>query len=776
VISSALAAAWSFDGWTLLALAISAFFYVRGMRVLRDEGSLHVSRARAGCFGLGLFALFVAVASPLDGLSEVSLLAHMIQHWLLMMVAPPLLWLGAPTVPILRGLPTGWLHGGVGPLLARPAMRRALRTLAHPAIATSLLALTLLVWHLPPMYELALRAPVWHDVEHASFFWSALLFWHPVIEPWPARRGERPMAVILQLLGFMLFSGVFSATFAFSSEVFYPTYAAAPRIGSMSALIDQQSAGAFMWLAGSLPMAIAAVVHVVDWLGPRDRRPRRPRVLQRWHSVDGGSHLAGARLRRLVARRRWLQRGMWVGAVAIVLDGFFGPQTPSGSNLAGVLPWTWWRPFVVLALILAGNLFCGVCPFISTRDLAGRLFGNRLVWPRAFHGPRALHGPQALHGPRALDRPRALDWKRVLGGRSVAAVLFVLYLWSYEVFGVWDSPFWTAWVIVGYFGAAFVIEGVFARGTFCRHVCPIGQFQFIGSAISPRTIGPADPAVCADCTTHDCVRGNAERAGCPTGLFIPTKSGGLDCTLCLDCAQACPHENVGWRPVARGQSIGVGRSLRSAPGLDLTAMSALFVFGAFVNAAAMVAPIESLRASLADRLPDVWAEAVFALVLALALTALPAMLVLGAAFASRRVAQSRLDWRAVAGRFVPSLIPLGVAMWLAHFGLHWLADPGGLILAAGRAFDDAVPGGVSSSGVAVPGASMSAPLYSPELWILAVGLVVSVAVGWRLARRTEPGRRVALRLVGPWALLAIALHLFGVWILVQPMAMRGMVM
>lgn len=746
MISSALTAAWSFDGWTLLALIVSAFLYGRGMRALRGEGSLHVSRVRAGSFGLGLIAVFVAVASPLDGQAEISLLAHMIQHWLLMMVAPPLLWLGAPAVPLLRGLPTGWLHGGVGPVLAWPPIRRTLRTLSRPEVATPLLAATLLAWHWPSMYELALRAPVWHDVEHACFFWTALVFWYPIVEPWPARRGERPMAAILQLLGFMLYSGIFSATFAFSGEVFYPTYATAPRLGGVSALVDQQAAGAFMWLAGSLPMAIAAVVRVVAWLGPRKTRARTPLAASRSLSRARVPRLAGARLRSLVLRRRWLQRGLALAALAIVLDGFFGPQIPSGSNLAGVLPWTWWRPFVVLALLLAGNLFCGVCPFVSTRNLAGRLFGNRLAWPRA------------------------------LGGRGLAAALFVLYLWSYEVFGVWDSPFWTAWVIVGYFAAAFVIEGVFPRGTFCRHVCPIGQFQFIGSAISPRSIGPVDPSVCADCTTHDCVRGHAERAGCPTGLFIPTKSGGLDCTLCLDCAQACPHENVAWRPVPRGQALGVGRSLRSAVPLDLTAMTALFVFGAFVNAAAMVAPVESLRVSLADRLPPSWAEVVFALALAGALTALPALLVFGAAFASGRAAPARLGWRVAAGRFVPSLVPLGVAMWLAHFGVHWLADPGGLIPALRRAFDDVMSGGGSSSAAALVGASMSAPVYSPELWILAVGLVASGAVGWRLARETGPRRDAALRGFAPWALLAIALHLFGVWILVQPMAMRGMVM
>ena len=86
----------------------------------------------------------------------------------------------------LRGLPTGGLRAVVGPVLARPAIRRSLRALASPALATPLLAATLLMWHLPAMYEGAFRDPLWHDLEHASFFWVSLLSWHPVIAPWPA--------------------------------------------------------------------------------------------------------------------------------------------------------------------------------------------------------------------------------------------------------------------------------------------------------------------------------------------------------------------------------------------------------------------------------------------------------------------------------------------------------------------------------------------------------------------------------------------------------------
>ena len=124
--------------------------------------------------------------------------------------------------------------------------------------------------------------------------------------------------------------------------------------------------------------------------------------------------------------------------------------------------------------------------------------------------------------------------------------LLVLFLWAYEAFSLWDSPWWTAWIAVGYFVAAFVIDGFFRDAAFCKYVCPIGQFNFVQSLVSPLEVKVRDAAVCATCRTKDCIRGrDGEFAGCELHLFQPRKSGNMDCTFCLDCIHACPHENVG---------------------------------------------------------------------------------------------------------------------------------------------------------------------------------------------------------------------------------------
>ena len=83
----------------------------------------------------------------------------------------------------------------------------------------------------------------------------------------------------------------------------------------------------------------------------------------------------------------------------------------------------------------------------------------------------------------------------------------------YELFDLWNSPWWTAWLIVGYFVAALVIDGVFKHATFCKFVCPIGQFNFVASTVSPLEVKVRDLDVCTRCGTKDCIRGRRDVGG-----------------------------------------------------------------------------------------------------------------------------------------------------------------------------------------------------------------------------------------------------------------------
>ena len=743
--------------------------YLRGFRALARQLPQRFPPWRRNCFLAGVAVLGLALVSPLDAFADLLLQVHMAQHWLLMMVAPPLLWLSAPAVPLLRGLPRGWLRRGLGPFLRWPALRSALRFLTRPAVAWPVWALTTLVWHWPPAYEAALRSSDWHDFEHASFVAAALLFWYPVVAPWPERQGPRPARVIYLALA-AVFNTVFSAAFAFSTRVFYPAYLDAPRPWGIEALADQNAAGAFLWVAASLVMLGAMVVVIVSLLEPAGRRgARRAAPATRRSPPAGAWGRAWTPLARgwrgAWARRPWqsralrraLQWAMLLLAAAIVADGLLGPQRPSALNLAGVLPWTYWRGLAVVALLVFGNVFCAVCPFTLPRSLAGRFLRPRLRWPAA------------------------------LSGKWLAVGLFALYLWAYEAFALWDSPWWTAWIVVGYFAACFAVDALFSRGRFCRHVCPIGQFHFVHAGVSPTEVRALDAATCASCTTHDCLRGNASLPGCPTDLFLPAKSGGADCTGCLDCVRACPHDNADVALLAPGSALGRGRPPRPerGTGLDGAALILLLCFGAFANAAGMLAPVSAWERSLATALGASPLPALSAW-LGAALLLAPPLLAVACAALGRLLAGAEVPLRELVARMAPSLVPVGFSMWLAHFGFHLIMGLDSAVPAVTRAAADLglarsaglpVGDGMDMDTLIGMGTGPSAgTLESLEITALGVGLVMSVAVAWRLAREILPPPRRAFWVALPWTLLAASLYAVGVWIFLQPMEMRGMVM
>src|SRR4029077_2596120 len=195
---------------------------------------------------------------------------------------------------------------------------------------------------------------------------------------------------------------------------------------------------------------------------------------------------------------------------------------------------------------------------------------------------------------------------RWLRSKWLAVLLLGVFLWAYEAFALWDSPWWTAWIALGYFVAAFVVDGFFRGAAFCKYVCPIGQFNFVQSLVSPLEVSIRDPEVCAACDTKDCIRGGNGVPGCELNLFQPRKASNMDCTFCLDCIHACPHDNIGILAETPGGELWRDR-LRSGLGRfgtrpDLAALIVVLVFGAFANAAGMVAPVLEWQGQLASQL------------------------------------------------------------------------------------------------------------------------------------------------------------------------------
>ncbi len=248
-------------------LALVAAIYVRGWEQIRRTRPAQFPAWRLACFLGGIFALFVAVASPLDTFSESLLFMHMAQHFVLISIAPPLLIFGAPVVPMLRGLPR-WLIRVLRPLFVTRALPAAGRFLTRPRVAWLAMAAAYIGWHVPRAYEFALASENWHNFEHACFFFTNLMFWWPVIRPWPFRSSQSRWMLIPYLLLADIVNTVISAALCFAGQLLYPSYAAVARPFGLSALNDQIGAGAFMWVCGTMVYLIPAVVIVARLLSP----------------------------------------------------------------------------------------------------------------------------------------------------------------------------------------------------------------------------------------------------------------------------------------------------------------------------------------------------------------------------------------------------------------------------------------------------------------------------------------------------------------------------
>ena len=150
---------WSLPVWPTMALVATAIVYARGWQALHEQMPERFVAARLVAFLGGLAAVFVAVASPLDAFAGLLLQVHMAQHLLLLMIAPPLLWLGAPALPLMRGLPQHLAKHGIGSLSRLAASAARVRALVHPVVSWMVFTVTLVAWHLPGPYQLALRSP-----------------------------------------------------------------------------------------------------------------------------------------------------------------------------------------------------------------------------------------------------------------------------------------------------------------------------------------------------------------------------------------------------------------------------------------------------------------------------------------------------------------------------------------------------------------------------------------------------------------------------------------
>jgi polyferredoxin len=459
------------------------------------------------------------------------------------------------------------------------------------------------------------------------------------------------------------------------------------------------------------------------------------------------------RLLRWRHARITLQLGLLAAAAIVVLHGLAGPDF-APANLATVLTWVHYRGLLVIALLAAGNFFCAGCPFVLVRD-----------------GARRLHAPTRL-------------WPRRLRGKWIAVLLFAGVLFAYELFDLWALPRGTAYLVLAYFVGALAVDTVFKGATFCKHLCPIGQFNFIASTMSPLELKIRRPAACQACQTSDCISGRRSpgnrhatvQRGCELGLFLPGKVGNMDCTFCLDCVQACPHDNIaialrtpGIELVDPRRRSGIGR-LVNRP--DIALLAVLFAFGALLNAFAMIAPVRHVERWLSEAIGTLSEALVLGCIFILGLGVAPLLMLSAAAGVTRLLAADpAVPVRRILVRYAYGLVPFGFGMWLAHYGFHLLTGALTVVPVTQGAAVDLL--GWAALGDPLWGwAGMRPGAVLPiQLGCVLLGTAGSIVVIYLISLDDYPQRSTRATL--PWAVVVTLLAAAAIWVLFQPMEMRG---
>lgn len=281
---------WREAGWVLdlpaVAVALGlATLYLRGS-VGRQGQAGSRARARRLLFLSGIAVVLVASLSPVASLSEALFSAHMIQHLLFVIVAAPLLAAGRPFTTVRRALPPGPRHALAVTARRTRRWRRRLGDVPPVLLATATHVAAIWIWHVPVVYDAAVRSPALHLVEHATFLGAGVWFWSEVFQA--SRRGRRSQALTTVAFGVMIAQGaLLGALLAFASRSIYASY---DGVVGLDALTDQQFGGALMWVVPGFVHGTLAIRRFAAWLLASEREQRR----RERASVPGGPSATAA--------------------------------------------------------------------------------------------------------------------------------------------------------------------------------------------------------------------------------------------------------------------------------------------------------------------------------------------------------------------------------------------------------------------------------------------------------------------------------------------------
>ena len=269
---------WSWRPEIILSLVLAATIHLMGRWRLKQRGGGEVIAPwRTVAYLGGLAVLWLALMSPIDVLSSQYFFMHMIQHLLLVMIAAPLLLIGNPMPIMLWGLPSTlrmeigrWLRPGA-------TFRRVVAAVTTPGLVWLYFVIAVVGWHDPNAYGATLESDIVHDLEHLSFFGTAILFWWHVIGVAPRLHKKLSKGVrIGYTIAAVVPNAITGIVISFASEPIYTYYETVPRLGSMTVMQDQMLAGTIMWIPGSMMYLLAALILVARVVREEEEKQALP--------------------------------------------------------------------------------------------------------------------------------------------------------------------------------------------------------------------------------------------------------------------------------------------------------------------------------------------------------------------------------------------------------------------------------------------------------------------------------------------------------------------
>jgi putative membrane protein len=246
----------------------TSIVYFRGWQKLRVHSGGSIPLWRSICFPCGLLLIWLATNSTLARLDDELLTAHMVQHLLLMSVAPFLILWSRPKMPLLLGLPVGFVRSVVGPL-SRTRLAHFISGLWGRLAFCWIVSIGVLIfWHVPFFFTAALNFEFWHLVEHSSFLAAGLLFWSPLV-PSDTRHESKTWSLVLYLFLATLPCDILSGFLVFCDRVVYSLYLPRRHFPDWTVLADQQCAGALMWTCITILYLLPAAALTIRLLGVR---------------------------------------------------------------------------------------------------------------------------------------------------------------------------------------------------------------------------------------------------------------------------------------------------------------------------------------------------------------------------------------------------------------------------------------------------------------------------------------------------------------------------